>query len=422
MTDVAGGRVVLVGGGPGADDLITVRGLDRLLAADVVITDRLAPTGLLGRLGPHVEVIDAAREPGRPTLTYDQIVGLMIGRARSGKTVVRLKGGDPFVFAHGAQEVRSCTDAGVPVEVVPGVTSATAAPVLAGVPLTSSDGSAGFIVASGHLDPGDPACRTDWAAVARSGLNIVILMGMRHLPAIAARLIEEGIAADATATCVANASLPGQRAVRAGLGELAAEVAATGLANPAVVVVETRPRQRGRRILVLGGSASGKSAYAEGLVATRPAVTYVATARDNRDDPEWTARIEQHRQRRPASWTTVEATDLPKVLGQSDDGALLVDSITTWLARVMDDCGCWAELPLADSAERLAGEVDAMVAAWSATSATTVAVSDEIGSGVVPWAQSGLAFRDALGRLNQRLAAAADEVWLLTAGIPRRLR
>jgi nicotinate-nucleotide--dimethylbenzimidazole phosphoribosyltransferase len=242
MTDMAGGRVVLVGGGPGADDLITVRGLDRLLAADVVITDRLAPTGLLARLAPHVEVIDAGREPGRAKLTYDQIVGLMIDRARTGKTVVRLKGGDPFVFAHGAQEVRSCTDAGVPVEVVPGVTSATAAPVLAGVPLTSSEGSAGFIVASGHLDPGDPACQTDWAGLAWSGLNIVILMGMRHLPAIVARLIEEGVAADATATCVANASLPGQQAVRAGLGELAAAVAAAGLANPAVVVVETSPR------------------------------------------------------------------------------------------------------------------------------------------------------------------------------------
>ncbi len=155
--------------------------------------------------------------------------------------MARLKGGDPFVFAHGAQELRSCTELGIPVEVVPGVTSATAAPVLVGVPLTSSEGSAGFIVASGHLDPGDPTCRTDWAALARSGLNIVILMGMRHLPAIAARLIEEGIAADATATCVASASLPGQQAVRAGLGELAMEVAAAGLANPAVVIVETRP-------------------------------------------------------------------------------------------------------------------------------------------------------------------------------------
>src|SRR5258707_1687776 len=192
MTDEATdpvGLVVLVGGGPGAEDLITVRGLDRLMAADVVITDRLAPTGLLSRLSPDVEIIDAARAPGRRTLSYDEIITLMIERARAGKTVVRLKGGDPFVFAHGAQEVQSCADAGIPVEVVPGVTSATAAPVLAGVPLTSTDGAAGFSVVSGHLDPGDPASRIDWSALSRSGTNLVILMGMRYLPAIVARLI-----------------------------------------------------------------------------------------------------------------------------------------------------------------------------------------------------------------------------------------
>jgi siroheme synthase len=135
-TAAPAGQVILVGGGPGADDLITVRGLDRLLAADVVIADRLAPTGLLRRLGPHVEIIDAAREPGRKTLSYDEIIAIMIDRARAGRTVVRLKGGDPFVFAHGAQELSSCAAAGIPVEVVPGLTSATAAPVLAGVPPT----------------------------------------------------------------------------------------------------------------------------------------------------------------------------------------------------------------------------------------------------------------------------------------------
>jgi uroporphyrin-III C-methyltransferase len=232
------GRVILVGGGPGADDLITVRGLDRLLAADVVITDRLAPVGLLSRLGPHVEVIDAARQPGRPTLTYEEITGLMIDRALAGLTVVRLKGGDPFVFAHGAQEVASCTAAGVPVEVVPGVTSATAAAVLAGVPLTSTDGAAGFAVVSGHLHPDDPACRIDWTALARSGTNLVILMGMRRLPAIVSRLISDGVPVDAAATCIASASLSEQRVVRAPIGDLPAAVEAAGLANPAIVIIE----------------------------------------------------------------------------------------------------------------------------------------------------------------------------------------
>jgi uroporphyrin-III C-methyltransferase len=239
QTAAGTGRVVLVGGGPGADDLITVRGLDRLMAADVVITDRLAPVGLLSRLGPGVEIIDAARLPGQPTLTYDQITDLMIDRALAGRTVVRLKGGDPFVFAHGAQEVASCAAAGIPVEVVPGVTSATAAPVLAGVPLTSTEGAAGFTVVSGHLHPDDPACRLDWSALARSGTNLVILMGMRQLPAITARLISDGVPASAAASCIASASLSEQRVVRTRLSDLPAAVEAAGLANPATVVVET---------------------------------------------------------------------------------------------------------------------------------------------------------------------------------------
>ena len=166
------GRVVLIGGGPGDPDLITVRGLDRLLAADVVIAARLGPVSLLDRLRAEVEIVDASRSPGRRTLTYDEIVAIMIDRARDGKNVVRLKGGDPFIFAHGAQEVRSCTEAGIPVEVVPGVTSATAAPALAGVALTSTVGAVGFTVVSGHLDPDDYANRLDWGAVARSGTSV----------------------------------------------------------------------------------------------------------------------------------------------------------------------------------------------------------------------------------------------------------
>jgi uroporphyrin-III C-methyltransferase len=242
VADRVPGRVILVGGGPGADDLITVRGLDRLMAADVVITDRLAPVTLLSRLGPEVEIIDAGRAPGRPTLSYEEIAGLMIARARVGKTVVRLKGGDPFVFAHAAQEVKCCADAGISVEVVPGVSSATAAAALAGVPLTSSEGAAGFCVVSGHRAPDDPAGLIDWSALSRTGTNLVILMGMRHLPAIVARLIREGIAPDAAATCIADASLPAQKVVHARLEDLPAEVAAAELANPATIIIEAGTR------------------------------------------------------------------------------------------------------------------------------------------------------------------------------------
>jgi uroporphyrin-III C-methyltransferase len=423
MTDTdATGRVVLIGGGPGADDLITVRGLDRLMAADVVITDRLAPTGLLGRLAANVEVIDAARGPSTRTLTYDEIVELMIDRARAGKTVVRLKGGDPFVFAHGAQEVASCVEAGVAVEVVPGVTSATAAAVFAGLPLTSTQGAAGFSVVSGHLHPDDPANRIDWSSLSRSGTNIVVLMGMRYLAAIVDRLIRQGVRADVDAACVADASLPTQQVVRSRLADLPTEVSRAGLSNPATVVIEAGASQVSRRVLVLGGSRSGKSRHAERLAGAATSVTYVATGSGDPDDLEWAARIERHRQRRPATWDTAETRELATLFACDDSRTLLVDSITSWLAGVMDECGCWAEPAAPDSDQRLAEAMDSLVGAWAATRSSVIAVSDEVGSGVVPPTESGRRFRDLLGELNERLAGAADEVWLVTAGIPCRLR
>jgi adenosylcobinamide kinase / adenosylcobinamide-phosphate guanylyltransferase len=186
------------------------------------------------------------------------------------------------------------------------------------------------------------------------------------------------------------------------------------------VVIEAGPRRPARRILVLGGSRSGKSRQAERLLAGAESVTYAATARGDAGDREWSA--ERHRQRRPASWTTVETTDLAKILGQSDAAALLIDSVTTWLTQVMDDCGCWPDRPRDDADEQLAGALDELARAWAATAATVVAVSDEVGSRVVPATASGRRFADVLGELNQRLADAADQVWLVTAGTPRRLR
>jgi histidinol-phosphate aminotransferase len=185
---------------------------------------------------------------------------------------------------------------------------------------------------------------------------------------------------------------------------------------------ETRGRPAGRRVLVLGGSRSGKSRHAEQLLADAAPVTYVATAQGDPADAEWTARIERHRARRPDGWATAETTDPAKLIHQAAPGALLIDSVTTWLARVMDDCGCWSEVMPEDADLRLADAVDTLVGAWTAAAVTVVAVSDEVGSGIVPGTASGRRFRDALGELNQRLAAAADEVWLVTAGIPGRLR
>jgi histidinol-phosphate aminotransferase len=185
---------------------------------------------------------------------------------------------------------------------------------------------------------------------------------------------------------------------------------------------ETRESPAGRRVLVLGGSRSGKSRHAEQLLAAAAPVTYVATAQGDPADPEWTARIDRHRARRPAGWSTAETTDPAKLIHQADAGALLIDSITTWLAQVMDDCGCWSEVRPEDADLRLGDALDTLIDAWAAAAVTVVAVSDEVGSGIVPATASGRRFRDALGELNQRLAAAADEVWLVTAGIPRRLR
>ena len=171
------------------------------------------------------------------------------------------------------------------------------------------------------------------------------------------------------------------------------------------------------RVLVLGGSRSGKSAFAESLVADRADVTYLATSQGSSDDAEWAARVAAHRARRPDGWTTLETT-APSDLIRG--GAVLVDSVTTWVAALMDETGIWTEDP--GSAERLAGRCDALVNAWAMTPADVVAVSDEVGLGVVPETRSGRLFRDVLGEVNQRLAGTADAVWFVVAGLPQRLR
>jgi adenosylcobinamide kinase/adenosylcobinamide-phosphate guanylyltransferase len=175
-----------------------------------------------------------------------------------------------------------------------------------------------------------------------------------------------------------------------------------------------------RRTLVLGGARSGKSSYAEQLLAGERAVDYVACGPvPDGSDPEWTGRVALHQARRPASWRTVETLDLAVVLGRPGP-PVLVDCLTTWLARVMDDCGVWAEEPGAD--DRLAAAVDGLVDAWAATRRRAVVVSNEVGSGIVPATPSGRRFRDELGVLNARIATASPRVWLITAGLPQRLR
>ncbi|MGI3781899.1 MAG: uroporphyrinogen-III C-methyltransferase [Janthinobacterium lividum] len=231
------GSVVLVGGGPGDPGLITVAGLAAVRGADVVVTDRLAPLAVLGQAPAHAEVIDVAKIPRGAFTSQERINELLVEHARAGKRVVRLKGGDPFVFGRGGEEWQACTEAGLPVEVIPGVSSALAGPALAGVPLTHRTLTQGFTVVSGHLPPGDPGSTLDWGALARSGTTLVVLMGIATLPAITTELVAQGLPATTPALTVMEAGLPGQRSVTGTVADVAALGEASGVRAPAVTVI-----------------------------------------------------------------------------------------------------------------------------------------------------------------------------------------
>jgi uroporphyrin-III C-methyltransferase/precorrin-2 dehydrogenase/sirohydrochlorin ferrochelatase len=232
-----GGWVALVGAGPGDPELITVKGRRLLARADVVIVDRLAPGLLLDELRPDVEVIDAAKIPYGPGRAQEEINKLLVERARAGRAVVRLKGGDPYVFGRGGEEVIACAEAGIPVIVVPGVTSAIAAPGAAGIPVTHRGVAHEFTVVSGHLPPGHPDSLVDWAALARLRGTLVVLMGLKHLSAIVDTLLAHGRPASTPAAVVQEATTGQQRVVRCALAELATTVREAQIRPPAVVVV-----------------------------------------------------------------------------------------------------------------------------------------------------------------------------------------
>ncbi|MHB1740056.1 MAG: uroporphyrinogen-III C-methyltransferase [Actinomycetes bacterium] len=231
------GRVVLVGAGPGDPGLVTVRGRQELDAADVVIVDHLAPLGLLVELRPGVEVIDAAKVPRGPGLAQREINELLVDRARRGLRVVRLKGGDPFVFGRGMEEVQACQDAGIPVEVVPGVSSAIAVPGLAGIPVTHRGMVQAFCVVSGHIAPDDPSSTIDWAALAASGATLVVLMGVATMSAIAERLIAAGLGGSTPVACVQRGASPAQAVHRSTLEQIGTDISRTGIRPPAVFVI-----------------------------------------------------------------------------------------------------------------------------------------------------------------------------------------
>jgi uroporphyrin-III C-methyltransferase / precorrin-2 dehydrogenase / sirohydrochlorin ferrochelatase len=237
--DVVRGGVALVGGGPGDPELITVRGRRLLAHADVVVADRLAPPELLAELPPHVEVIDAAKIPYGRAMAQDAINAVMIERAKAGKFVVRLKGGDPFVFARGYEEVLACADAGVPVTVVPGVTSAIAVPELAGVPVTHRSVTHEFVVVSGHVAPGHPESLVNWNALAAMSGTIVLLMAVERIEQFADALLKGGRPADTPVLVVQSGTTAAERTVRATLADAPQRIREEGIRPPAIVVIGT---------------------------------------------------------------------------------------------------------------------------------------------------------------------------------------
>lgn len=232
-----GGRVTLVGAGPGDPGLVTVAGRAAIEAADVIVADRLAPWESVAWARPDVEVVDVSKIPFGRSTPQEEINRVLVEHASAGKHVVRLKGGDSFVFGRGFEEVQACAAAGVPTTVVPGVTSSVAGPELAGIPVTHRGLVQGFTVVSGHVPPGHPESTLDYAALAHSGTTLVVLMGVRTLPAIVDALVEGGLAADTPCALVADASLASQRVVRSTLADAVADATAAGVGAPAVAVI-----------------------------------------------------------------------------------------------------------------------------------------------------------------------------------------
>jgi uroporphyrin-III C-methyltransferase/precorrin-2 dehydrogenase/sirohydrochlorin ferrochelatase len=229
--------VALVGGGPGDPELITVRGRRLLSRAEVVVADRLGPRDLIDELPQDVEVIDASKIPYGRAMAQQRINELLVEHARAGRFVVRLKGGDPFVYGRGFEEVLACAEAGVPVQVVPGITSAFAAPAVAGVPVSHRGVAHEIVVVSGHVAPDDPRSLTDWEALGRMRGTIVLMMAVERLGAFADALVRYGRPADTPVVVVQDATTRIQRRVRATLADAEQVAKENEVSPPAIVVI-----------------------------------------------------------------------------------------------------------------------------------------------------------------------------------------
>jgi len=232
------GRVILVGAGPGDPDLITVRGARALRSADVVLYDELASDELLDLAPDRAERINVGkRGHDQPTRTQAEINALLVEHASRGRTVVRLKGGDPFVFGRGGEELSACAEAGIPFEIVPGISSAIAALAYAGIPVTDRRHAASFAVVTGHKDPSKASEQTRWRELGTAVDTLVILMGMRNLPRLVEELIAGGKPPSTPAAAVMHGTLPEQRTCVSTLAGLPEAVRAAGIGAPAAIVI-----------------------------------------------------------------------------------------------------------------------------------------------------------------------------------------
>jgi uroporphyrinogen III methyltransferase/synthase len=257
MSD-APGIVFLVGAGPGDPGLMTVRSLDLIVAADVIIHDRLIPPDALAAARPDAELRYVGKEPGEASVPQDEIEDLMIERAREGKLVVRLKGGDPFVFGRGGEEAEALAEAGIPFEVVPGVTAGVGAPAYAGVPLTHRDDASAVAFVTGHEDPDKEDSTVDYEALARFPGTLVFYMGVKALPRIAESLVAAGRSPDEPAIVIERGTFPGQRTVSAPLTEIAGAAEAADIRPPSVTVVGPVVARRERIAWFEGRPLHGK--------------------------------------------------------------------------------------------------------------------------------------------------------------------
>jgi uroporphyrin-III C-methyltransferase len=274
---LAKGSVYLVGAGPGAPDLITVRGLRVLRAADVVLHDALISPELLAEVGRHAELVSVGKRGYCVGSAKQETINeALVRHARAGKSVCRLKCGDPCVFGRGGEEADVLAEAGVPFEIVPGVTSATAACAAAGIPLTHRDVGQAVALVTGHHDPDSPDCTLDFGALAKLP-GVVFYMGVRHVAKIAARLSDSGLSTDTPAAVIESATLPAQRVLAGDLGEIGALAESAALTGPAVFVVGgvvryrdlllARSASKGTAALTLAGAAGLSSSFCEGVSA-----------------------------------------------------------------------------------------------------------------------------------------------------------